>query len=67
MRIGVAVLLSVATLLVFEAGPWVAMGALHGNLLKFVVARDAPYVLALLFGPSVLMQIGLAIYLAVRR
>jgi hypothetical protein len=60
------VFLSLATLIVFQIGPWAVMGAMHGLLSQTVTLQELPIAIAIVFGPSIVVQIAYAINAALR-
>ena len=65
-RVCAVVLLSVATLLALQLGPWLFLGVQHGTLHHALADDKILLAVAIMFGPSIVMQIGYAIYQATR-
>ena len=66
-RIAGVLLLSLATLLVVHVGPWVLMAIMHGTITANLADPMLPFGLTIMFGPSVAIQIIVALTLSLPR
>ena len=66
VRVSAVVVVGLLILAVVAVGPWIAMSAWHGILHRNLADTNLLLASLIMFGPAVILQIGCAIYFALR-